>query len=123
VLRDVPHRDVMRAWEQSLFGVVPSIWPDPLPGTVREAMSMGKAVIGSAAGGIVDMVRHETTGLLVAPGDVAALRDAMARLIADVQLRQRLGSEARRQAARFSADAVAPHFEGLYAQLLERPPA
>src|SRR4029077_11673894 len=35
VMRNVPHADVMKAWERSLFGVVPSIWPDPLPGTVR----------------------------------------------------------------------------------------
>jgi glycosyltransferase involved in cell wall biosynthesis len=119
VFRNVAHADVMRAWERSLFGVAPSIWPDPLPGTVREAMSSSKAVIGSAAGGIVDMVSHERTGLLVRPGDVAGLRDAMTRLIGDSALRDRLGSEARRQSERFAADAVAPHFEQLYAQLLE----
>ena len=43
----------------------------------------------------------------------------MARLIGDSALRERLGSEARRQSQRYAADAVTPHFEQLYAQLLE----
>jgi glycosyltransferase involved in cell wall biosynthesis len=118
VLRNLPHADVMYAWQHSLFGMVPSIWPDPLPGTVREAMSQGKAVIGSATGGIVDMIVPGVTGLLVPPGDVAALRSAMALLIGDGELRDRLGAAARERAARYAADEVAPSFERLYAQLL-----
>ena len=59
VLSDVPHRVVMAAWERCLFGVVPSVWPDPLPGVVREPMTRGKAVIGSAVGGIPDMITDD----------------------------------------------------------------
>jgi glycosyltransferase involved in cell wall biosynthesis len=118
VLRNLPHPSVMLAWERSLFGVVPSIWPDPLPGTVREAMSKGKAVIASAAGGIVDMVVHGQTGLLVPPGDTAALRSAMSQLIDDPDLRQRMGQAGRERAEGFVADAVLPRFEALYRQLI-----
>jgi glycosyltransferase involved in cell wall biosynthesis len=118
VIRNVPHPCVMLAWERCLFGVVPSIWPDPLPGTVREAMSVGKAVIASRAGGIVDMVVDGVTGLLVPPGDVEALHQSMLRLIGDPDLRQRMGEAGQDRAASFGADAVLPRFEALYQQLV-----
>ena len=50
VLSNLDHRVVMAAWEGCLFGVAPSIWPDPLPGVVREAMSLGKPVVASRVG-------------------------------------------------------------------------
>jgi len=118
VMRDVPHPAVMRAWEHALFGVVPSIWPDPLPGTVREAMSRGKAVIGSAMGGIIDMVDHGQTGLLVPPGNADSLRSAMELLIEDVAYRERLGDNARTQAQRFADYNVLPRWEALYGQII-----
>lgn len=114
VLSDVPHAQVMAAWDRCLFGVVPSVWPDPLPGTVREAMSRGKAVIGSDVGGIPDMVADGVTGLLVPPGDVAALAAAMRRLLDDEPLRETLGARARADAAGYDAVTVAGWFGGLY---------
>lgn len=114
VLRNVPHRDVMCAWTRCLFGVVPSIWPDPLPGVVKEAMIKGKPIIGSAVGGIVDMVQDEQTGLLVTPGDVDELARAMARLSADAELRDRLGRTAQQQVAAYAEELIVPQFEGLY---------
>ena len=83
VLSDVPHRVVMAAWERCLFGVVPSIWPDPLPGVVREPMTRGKAVIGSDIGGIPDMISDDLNGLLVRAGDSTLLASAMDRLVDD----------------------------------------
>ena len=118
MLTDVPHAVVMAAWERSLFGVVPSLWPDPLPGVVREAMTRGRPVIGSAIGGNLDMIEDGRTGLLVPPGDVPALAAAMDRLLSDPDLCQRLGHEARRSTEPFTADAIATAFEDLYASAL-----
>jgi glycosyltransferase involved in cell wall biosynthesis len=118
VLRNVPHPCVMRAWERSLFGVVPSMWPDPLPGTVREAMSKGKPVIASRAGGIVDMVVDGETGLLVPPGDVEALSAAMRRLIDDPELRAQMGEAGQERTENFAAEKILPRFEALYEQLV-----
>ena len=80
VLSDVPHGVVMAAWERSLFGVAPSVWPDPLPGVVREAMTRGRAVVATAVGGNPDMIDDGVSGLLVPPGDAAGAggRDAPA---------------------------------------------
>ena len=118
VLHNVPHHVVMAAWERSLFGVAPSVWPDPLPGVVREGMSKGIAMIASNIGGNTDMISDGATGLLVPPGDVAALAAAMRRLIDDPALRERLGQAGRRSARQYVAGAVLPRFEAIYQQLV-----
>jgi glycosyltransferase involved in cell wall biosynthesis len=72
-----------------------------------EAMAHGKPVVASAVGGLLDLVVDEETGLLVPPRDAAALRRALERLLADPDLRDRLGAAGReRVRARFSSDAV-----------------
>lgn len=60
-----------------------------------EAMARGKAVVAAAAGGLLGLVSHEQTGLLVQPGNPAELRAAIDRLLADSALRRRLGRAAR----------------------------
>jgi len=71
------------------------IYDDPFPTVVIEAMMMGKPVIGSAIGGIVEQIEPGVTGLLVPPNDSVALAAAISRLIEDPKLRIRLGSAAR----------------------------
>ena len=61
----------------------------------REAMAHGRPVVATAAGGLADAVEHEVTGLVVPKQDVAALRAAIERLLADADLRHRLGTAAR----------------------------
>jgi glycosyltransferase involved in cell wall biosynthesis len=63
-----------------------------------EAMAHGRPVVAGAVGGLLDLVVPEETGLLVPPGDVVALREALRRLLADEELRARLGANARRRA-------------------------
>jgi glycosyltransferase involved in cell wall biosynthesis len=106
---------VLAAWDRSLFGVLPSLWPEPFGSVVHEAMSRGRAVIGTTPGGHTDMIEHEQTGLLVPPADVAALRDAMQRLIDEPGLREELGRRAALRAVDFTAEKVIPQFEAFYA--------
>lgn len=117
ILQNLPHQQVMAAWQRCLFGVTPSIWPDPLPGVVREGMSAGKAMIGSEVGGIIDIISDEQNGLLVPPGDSVALANAMHRLIVDVSLRERLGQNGRSLITNYLTDSIVPQFENLYAEL------
>jgi len=119
VLLDVPHASVMQAWEHCLFGVMPSVWPDPSPGVVREAFSKGKAVIGTSLGGTPEMIIDGETGLLVQAGDVSRLASAMQRLIDDSALREKLGQAALRKANRYRAEIIVPQFERLYQRLIE----
>jgi glycosyltransferase involved in cell wall biosynthesis len=64
-----------------------------------EAMAYGRPVVAGDVGGLRDLVRHEETGLLVPPGDVGALRAALQRLLADPDLRRRLGEAGRARIA------------------------
>jgi glycosyltransferase involved in cell wall biosynthesis len=73
----------------------------------REAMAHGRPVVASAVGGLLDAVEDGTTGLLVPPRDPAALRSAVAMLLADADLRRRLGGAGREAAReRFSWEAA-----------------
>jgi glycosyltransferase involved in cell wall biosynthesis len=60
-----------------------------------EAMAHGRAVVASDVGGLRDLVVDGETGLLVPPRDVAALRNALERLLAEPALRRRLGAAGR----------------------------
>ena len=68
---------------------------DGFPVACAEAMAHGRAVVATAVGGLPDMVVDGETGLLVPPGNPAALRSAIDRLLADPDLRRRLGGAAR----------------------------
>ncbi len=119
ILRNVPHPAVMHAWKRCLFGVAPSIWPEPLGGVIREGMLCSKALIATRIGGNTDLIHDGETGLLVPPGDSAALAAAMQRLIDDPALRDSLGTSAQERARAFTADAVIPRFEALYTRLAD----
>jgi len=81
-----------------------------------EAMAHGRPVVASATGGLLDLVEDGTTGLLVRPGDVPALRAAIERLLGDEALRRRLGESARDRAReRFSSEQMAAQLTEAYA--------
>ena len=66
--------------------------------TLVEAMSCGTPVVGSAVGGIPQVVVDGENGLLVPPADPGALADAVRRLLTDGELADRLGAAGRRRA-------------------------
>ncbi len=121
-VRDLGRRDeaeLAALYRDALFLVVPSVWPDPCPTVALEAMAHGKPVIASATGGLTDMVKDGVTGLLVEPKSTAALVRAMETVLDDRELRLRLGRAARGAVERFSADAVLPELEGIYAEVAD----
>ncbi len=90
------------------YGVVP-----------REAMAWARPVVATAVGGLVDAVEDGVTGLLVPPGDAAALRSAVERLLGDAELRVRLGAAAREKAQReLSFDVAAERLQAVYDEAL-----
>ena len=79
-----------------------------------EAMALGRAVIASEVGGIVDIVTHES-GVLVPPSDVTALAAALARLRDEPDLRDSLGEAGlRRVREHFSWPALCERLRGIY---------
>jgi glycosyltransferase involved in cell wall biosynthesis len=88
--------DVARYMAEAWTLLVPSIVAadgdaEGLPSVIPEAMAQACPVIGSAQGGIAEVVRHDATGLLVPAGDPVALADAMRRLASQPELRHSLG--------------------------------
>jgi len=67
------------------------------PLVVIEAMAYGLSIIASDLAAIPDLIRHETDGLLIEPRNVDELTSALRRLLADEELRQRLGKSARQR--------------------------
>lgn len=63
-----------------------------LPGAMLEAMALGKACIASSVNAIPEAIIDRTTGLLVKPGDSKALARAIAQLVTDLPLRERLAT-------------------------------
>ena len=113
-----PNHAVMEAWRRSTIAIVPSVWPEPFGIVVIEAMASGRPVVASNVGGISDIVVDGETGLLVPPGDAGALQHALQRLLADPELRARMGQAGSRRVALFRTDAVVPCIEQVYADLL-----
>jgi glycosyltransferase involved in cell wall biosynthesis len=87
-----------------------------------EASATGLPCVGSRTGGIVDVIEDGVSGLLVAPGDVAALREALQRLALDPERRAALGSQGRAAAlARFDLRASVEAYRALFEELSLRP--
>jgi glycosyltransferase involved in cell wall biosynthesis len=102
----VPHDELERLYDRAAIVVLPS-YREGLPLCVIEAMAHGRPVVATKVGGIPELVEDGVTGFLVEPGDAAALRRALQRLLDDPMLRRRLGREGRRRIVeRCSLDAV-----------------
>jgi glycosyltransferase involved in cell wall biosynthesis len=71
-----------------------------MPVSVLEAMAAGLPVVASWVGGVSEQVVDGETGLLVEPGDVEQLAEALAALVGDRELRTRLGAAGRARAER-----------------------
>jgi glycosyltransferase involved in cell wall biosynthesis len=72
-----------------------------LPRVAIEAFLRGRAVVGARAGGIPDIVQDDRNGLLVEPGDVVGLADAIERVLFEPGLAERLGACAHEDAPRW----------------------
>jgi glycosyltransferase involved in cell wall biosynthesis len=76
--------------------------------------------VGFASGGLVEAVASGRTGLLVAPEDVEALTDALATLVDDGQLRQRMGAEGRERMQKdFSIVTMAKEHVDVYESVID----
>jgi len=96
VLRDVPLEQGRNWMKRAAVVVVPLLPAERSTGQVVlfEAMAMGKPVVATRAAGTIDYVRNGENGLLVEPGDAAALATAINRLLRDAELARRLSETA-----------------------------
>ncbi len=97
--------DIAQVWADSHIAVLAS-YREGMPRSLLEAAACGRPLIATDAPGCRSLVADGVNGLLVPPGDAAALADAIARLAEAPELRRRLGAEARRRVETTYADTV-----------------
>jgi glycosyltransferase involved in cell wall biosynthesis len=91
--------------------------------TILEAMASGLAVVSTHSVGVSDCLRDGENGLLVQPGDVPALAKALARIIEDGDLRQRLAQDGLEECRQvYSWEAVGAQIMAVYAEVAGRAP-
>ncbi len=115
----LPREEVLRGFGHCLAAVVPSVWPEPFGLVAAEAMAAGKPVVASAVGGLAELVQDGITGIHVPPGDVSALRNALARIITDAPLRAQLGAAGRERARAYSIDSATTAWEQVFSDVLK----
>jgi glycosyltransferase involved in cell wall biosynthesis len=106
--------DVDRILSAADFFVLPSD-TEGLPLSVLEAMAHGLPIVASRVGGIPEIIENVDQGLLVPPGDPAALSEAIRRVVEDPALRRNLASAARsRVNTEFSIANTLENYDRLY---------
>jgi len=100
-----PQDQVLQAYKRATIFALPCIVGsdgnrDGLPTVLLEAMATGLPPVSTDLTGIPEIIDHNVNGLVVPPGDVAALANGLARLLHNPALRKRLGTAARRKVER-----------------------
>jgi len=89
--------EVAAFYEAADAFVLPSL-KEPYGTVYGEAMAAGLPVVGWRAGNLPYLAEHEQEGLILEPGDLVGLTEALGRLAVDADLRKRLGEAGRRRA-------------------------
>jgi glycosyltransferase involved in cell wall biosynthesis len=112
----VPHDELQQLYARAAVVACPSR-REGFGVACLEAMSHGRPVVATRVGGLLDLVLDGETGFVVPPRDPAALRSALDRLLADPDLRRRLGTAGRERArTHFSWEKVTDATLAAYAE-------
>jgi glycosyltransferase involved in cell wall biosynthesis len=115
------HSDMPAIYAAMDIFVLPSL-NEGLPMTILEAMAASKPVIASRVGAIPSVIKDGETGLLVDPGDVNGLQDALARLLTDSDLCRHIGVAGQDWVSRnYTSEAMALKYLEMYDEVLGFP--
>lgn len=113
---------VCRWWQGAAIAVLPSN-SEGMPVSLMEAGACGLPIVATAVGGIPEMLAHGVSGLLIPPGDAAALASALEELLRDPAKRAAYGAAAREQAlSRFSVMHQVDQLMAMWEEVLVRCP-
>jgi glycosyltransferase involved in cell wall biosynthesis len=110
------HRaDMAEVFHTSHIVCLPTTYGEGVPKVLIEAAACGRAIITTDVPGCREIVIDRQNGILIPPGNVKALADAIRTLIEDPQLRQKMGESGRRLASsEFSSEQVIAQTLALY---------
>jgi colanic acid/amylovoran biosynthesis glycosyltransferase len=114
----VPHDELQELYARAAVIACPSR-REGFGVACLEAMAHGRPVVATRVGGLLDLVVDGETGIVVPPRDPAALRSALERLLADPDLRRKLGAAGRdRAGTHFSWEKVTDATLAAYAEAI-----
>jgi glycosyltransferase involved in cell wall biosynthesis len=99
--------------------VLTSLW-EGLPRVLPQAMASGVPIVCTRADGNAEAVQDGIQGYLVAPGQPAEMAGRVLELLADADVRGRMGQAGRQRAQEFDVRQMAREIDALYRELLER---
>ncbi len=113
----VPHPTLPLWYNAADICIIPSLY-ETFGMVALEAMACGLPVVATRVGGLQETIVDGISGVLFWPPRADVLASRLAELLADEELRRRLGREARRRAQAYAWERVATQVEALYRQLL-----
>ena len=114
MLGTVPHERLPEhLWAADVLAS-PAVGQESFGIVLVEGMAAGLPVVATDIPGYREVVRDDVEGLLVPPGDPAALADALRRVLTDATLAARLAAAGRERARSYAWDAVVPRIEEVY---------
>lgn len=115
---DLSPKDVRVLMQKSQVFVLPSI-EEGQGVVILEALACGLPCVGSAVGGIPEMIRPDLTGVLVPPGDAVSIASGIDYILSNPSRWQRMSSNARRIAvAEYDWDKIAQRLVSIYRQII-----
>ena len=111
--------DLLPEYERATAVVVPSVWPENFPTVALEALGVGRPLVGSAVGGIPELIDHGTSGLVVPPDDPPALANALLRVLLDPAAARAMAAAARDKAAVFGISTFIGRLISHYREVVE----
>jgi len=112
----------VRPWIQACDVIANPSLTEGMPNAVLEAMALGTPVVATAVGGVPDMIQDQVSGLLVPPGDPAALASAILDLFANPSRAEQLARAAQTKLEEFSPAKQCERLLDLYAEVLQSQP-
>ena len=108
-----PHAEAMELMSRADVFTLPS-YTEGFPNVIAEAMALGRPIVATVVGAIPEMLA-DGCGVLIQPRDAAGLRVALSQVLADADLRERLGARARERAmGEYSIDRVFDQYMGIW---------
>ncbi len=113
----VDHDDLANYYDLADVFVMPSL-TETFGLVALEAQALGTPVVASAVGGLTEVIADGQTGTLVAARQPQAFADAIAALLDDPDLRERMGEAARTRAATFTWERASDRLAAIYGRLI-----
>lgn len=115
---EAPYADIPQHLAKADICLFPSLWEN-FPNVCLEAMSAGRAIVGSKNGGMRDMLEAPSCGLLIDPDKPATIVEALSTFLDNPERRKTFGERARQVVLkRYNADVIGVQTEAVYQKII-----